>query len=205
MDILRNGGYTMVIGITGGIGTGKSTVLKILKEKHFFHVFEADRMGHEIMKPGMEAHKKIVNFFGTGVLKEDNFIDRKALGEIVFKDEEKLKILNGIIHPAVINDLEARIKRMKEGEPNANFVIEAALLIESGCYKICDSLWYIYSNDETRIERLKRERGYTEEQIRCVMANQLDNKEFMDKTDVTIDNSNSIEETEKQIEKILEF
>lgn len=194
----------MVIGITGGIGTGKSTVLNILNEKYGFHIFEADKIGHEVMKKGMSAYKKIVKAFGNDILNEDGEIDRCKMSDVVFNNKYELEILNNIIHPEVINEIKKRIEAgQKEGINN--FVIEAALLIESGCNLLCDRVWYIYSEDSVRIQRLKNNRGMTEEKILSVIKNQLDYREFANKTDAIIDNSSSMENTCRQIEKLLEF
>ncbi|MDE7433388.1 MAG: dephospho-CoA kinase [Lachnospiraceae bacterium] len=195
----------MIIGITGGIGTGKSTVLKILKEKYGFVVFEADKIGHELMKKGNKTYDKIVKCFGNEILDSELAIDRKALSDIVFHDNEKLNHLNKIIHPAVICEIKSEIEKYKLENKNDKFVIEAALLIESGCDKICDRVWYIYADRPVRIERLIKNRGMSEKQINAVMKNQLEKEEFIKNTDYVIDNSGRIEDTDRQIKKLLEF
>lgn len=195
----------MVIGITGGIGTGKSTVLKLLNEKFGFYVFEADKVGHELMKSGEIVYNKIVETFGNEILDDNNEIDRKAMSELVFSNKEKLEVLNNIVHPEVIAEMVRRMEYESKNHNINNFVIEAALLIESGCNKICDKVWYIYSDDDTRIERLKKGRGMKEEDIKAVMKNQLKYEEFKTGTSYVIDNSLSIENTCLQIEKLLEF
>ena len=100
---------TKIIGVTGGVGAGKSTVLAWLKEKYQARVIEADQVGHEVMKPGTEAYQRILEEFGPSVLLEDGRIDRACLGAIVFSDKEKLQKLNNIIHPAVKQEILARI------------------------------------------------------------------------------------------------
>lgn len=195
----------MVIGITGGIGTGKSTVLKLLNEKFGFYVFEADKVGHELMKSGEIVYNKIVETFGNEILDDNNEIDRKAMSKLVFSNKEKLEVLNNIVHPEVIAEMVRRMEYESKNHNINNFVIEAALLIESGCNKICDKVWYIYSDDDTRIERLKKGRGMKEEDIKAVMKNQLKYEEFKTGTSYVIDNSLSIENTCLQIEKLLEF
>lgn len=195
----------MVIGITGGIGTGKSTVLKLLNEKFGFYVFEADKVGHELMKSGEIVYNKIVETFGKEILDDNNEIDRKAMSKLVFSNKEKLEVLNNIVHPEVIAEMVRRMEYESKNHNINNFVIEAALLIESGCNKICDKVWYIYSDDDTRIERLKKGRGMKEEDIKAVMKNQLKYEEFKTGTSYVIDNSLSIENTCLQIEKLLEF
>lgn len=194
----------MIIGITGGIGTGKSTVLNVLKERYGFIIFEADKIAKEIMKKGCLAYNRIVRHFGKDILAESGEIDNKKMSETVFNDKEKLKLLNDIVHPSVIEEMQNRIKEY-EKEGKDRFVIEAALLIESGCNKICDMVWYIYADEETRIKRLVEGRGMNREQILKVIENQLDTNEFKKNTDAVIDNSKSIEDTIMQVEKLLEF
>lgn len=195
----------MVLGITGGVGTGKSTVLDILKNRYLFHVFEADRIGHEVIKPATFVYKKIVEHFGDEVLKEDGSIDRQKLSKIVFADREELEYLNRLVHPEVINELEERIKRISSSESDACFVIESAILFETELDRMCDKVWYVRSDDEKRIERLRESRGYTDDKIQKIIAQQLNDEEFEAKADATIDNSGSVEETEKQLEKLLEI
>lgn len=193
----------MVIGITGGIGTGKSTVLNLLKEKYGFVIFEADKIGHEIMNKGQKAYNKIVEYFGTDILNSDLTINRRTLSDIVFQDKEKLDMLNKIIHPAVIEKLLSEIEKYRQENGADKFVIEAALLIESGCDKICDCVWYIYAEKEVRMERLMKGRGMTREQIESIMRNQLDKEDFIKNTAAVIDNSGTIESTDRQIEKLI--
>lgn len=193
----------MILGITGGIGNGKSTVLRILQEQYHFVVFEADHIAHELMLPGEKIYDSIVETFGPDILTGDGTIDRMRFGSMVFTDEKKLETLNQIVHSTVIEEISRRIEHIRQEQPDTNFVIEAALLIESGCYKICDRLWFIDSDSEIRRERLKKYRGYTDEKIQQVIANQLKKEEFLKYADDVIDNSFSIEETTAQIEKKL--
>lgn len=194
----------MVIGITGGIGTGKSTVLNIMKERYGFYIFEADKIGHEIMGKGMDVHGQIIEEFGENIVDGNGEINRKLLSQIVFHDKKSLERLNHITHPGVIREIQRRMEIKRENGIE-RFVIEAALLIESGCASICDKIWYIYSEDSVRIERLKHGRGMSEEEISRVMKNQLKYDEFVKKTDAIVDNSFSTENTCLQIEKLLEF
>lgn len=194
----------MVIGITGGIGTGKSTILKILKENYGYIIFEADKIGHKVMNIDGIAYNKIVECFGKEILQKDGMIDRKRMSLIVFNDKSKLEKLNSIVHPAVIEYIEEQIKEnTKRGYEN--FVIEAALLIESGCNKLCDKVWYIYADEDVRIERLMKNRNMTQTEIKNVIKNQMGHKFFMNNTDEMINNSKSFENTLNQVQKLLEF
>ncbi len=193
----------MILGITGGIGNGKSTVVKILQEQYHFTAFEADRIAHELMLPGNKIYDSVVETFGTEILNPDGTIDRMRFGAVVFNDAKKLEQLNQMVHPSVIAEISRRIHQIRQKQPDTDFVIEAALLIESGCYKICDHLWYIDARPEIRRERLKKYRGYTDEKIQQVIANQLKKEEFLKYADAVIDNSLSIGETAAQVEKKL--
>lgn len=191
----------MVIGITGGVGCGKSTVMSILKNEYGFISLEADKIGHGIMKKGQPAYEKIKRHFGRAILDENDEIDRKHLGEIVFANEKELHYLNGIIHPGV----RAEIERVIHQNENQNFAVEAALLLEADYQKMCNQVWYVTADDEVRRKRLKESRGYSDEKIERIQKNQMSRQEFEARTDYTIDNSSTIEETRRQIQKILEF
>lgn len=190
----------MILGITGGIGTGKSTILNILEEYGFI-VIEADKLGHETMGKGQEAYLEIIKKFGRDVLDGEEQIDRVKLGEMAFHEPEVLEKLNEIVHPAVIR----QIKKIINSNQEKNIVIESAILFEAGVNKLCDEVWYIYSDRDARIKRLKKSRGLTEEKIENIMKKQLKEKEFEQKSDVVIDNTTTIENTKSQIEKLLVF
>ena len=194
----------MILGITGGIGTGKSTVLNILKNDFDFIIFEADKVAHELMVPGEPAYKRNVEYFGPGILYENSEINRKILGNIVFHNKEKLELLNSITHNEVINEIKRRISEKQLLGKN-DFVIEAALLIESGCDRLCDVIWLIDAEEKVRMDRLKSGRKMTEEDIKKVMKNQMSSSEYITHCNAVINNNNSIEDTRAQIEKLLEF
>lgn len=193
----------MIIGITGGLGTGKSSVLKILKDRYFFHGFESDKMGHEVMKPGTKVHDGIVSYFGYEILKPDEFIDREKLGDIVFNDKEKLEYLNSLIHPEVIREIKERIERIQVFETDADFAVESALLFESGFDSICDKVWYVHADSESRRKRLKEERGMSDEKIDHIIARQLNEEEYRAKADAVLDNSGSFDNTVSLIKNLL--
>lgn len=192
-----------IIGITGGIGTGKSTVLTLLKEKYNAYIIETDKLAHDLMLPYEAAYLKIVSTFGEKILKEDKTIDRMLLGEIVFQDKEALEKLNNIVHPAVKEYILADIKQKKYENQVSYYVIEAALLIEDGYKEICDELWYIYAETEERIRRLLLGRGGNREKWETVMKNQSDEEYYRKYCDYVIDNGKSMEYTENRINELL--
>lgn len=188
-----------VIGITGGVGAGKSQVLSFLEKTYKAQVFQADEAGHQVMEPGTKAYGQIVDYFGKGILAGDGQIDRRALGALVFSDEKKRKYLNGIIHPAVKALALEEIARAHNEGVCRLFIIEAALLIEDHYEEICDEFWYVYADETVRRERLRISRGYSDEKITAMFESQLTDEEFREHCRVVIDNSGSIEEAYEQI------
>lgn len=191
------------IGITGGVGAGKSTVLGFLETAFQAVVCEADKVAHMLQEPGEVCYEEIIEEFGCSILAKDGKIDRKKLGSIVFLDEKKLQKLNRIIHPQV----KAYIRKKKEEEKVAGtqiFVIEAALLIEDHYEEICDELWYIHTPDEIRRKRLKESRGYSDARIDGIMKNQKSEEQFRKACDVVIENGEDFKETCIQIKEALE-
>lgn len=192
-----------VIGITGGIGCGKSAVMDILEKEYGAAVILADRVGHELMKPGAVNYNNIVACFGNEILDENGIINRKLLGTIVFGDKEKLTALNQITHPNIIKEIKRRIDT-EVSDPDVSFVcLESAILLDTNLYQLCDTIWYIYANEESRIERLMAGRGYTEEYCKTVMAKQEKESAYREKATVIIDNSGCIEESREQVRRIL--
>lgn len=187
-----------IIGITGGIGAGKSEILNYIARQWNAVVVEADEVGYLVMQPGKSCFAPIVELFGPGILKADGTLDRQKIAELVFDDKELLGKLNGIVHPAVKKYIKKAIEREKEHDTDL-FIVEAALLIEDHYDEICDELWYIYADEETRTERLKQNRGYSDEKIREIFSNQLSEEEFSSHCDFEIDNSGDFEDTKRQI------
>lgn len=192
-----------VIGITGGVGSGKSRVLSFLEEKYHAVICQADQVAWKLQEPGETCYEKIVSYFGTGILNVDATIARKKLGQIVFGDETQLLILNGIMHPAVKCEIEKRILRESE-KGTKIFVLEAALLIEEHYDEICDELWYIYTDEQIRRQRLKESRQYDDEKIDAIMASQLTEEMFRKKCKMVIENSGAFEETCVQLDEAIE-
>lgn len=202
---LINANKIIVIGVTGGVGCGKSCVLDFLVEKYGAIVYKSDDIGHTVMEPGTNAYKDIINYFGSEILNADQSINRKTLGSIVFEDEDKLQFLNSIIHPAVEEFIINDIVREYTNQRHRLFVIEAALLIESGYGNFCNELWYIYADTDTRIKRLMNSRNYTKEKCLSIMNNQLSEEEFRSNCDFVVDNKNDFDNTKIQIEKHMNF
>ena len=190
------------IGITGGVGAGKSAILAHLASKPGIRVMLADEIAHDLMQPGTECFQKLKEkFAGEDIYQPDGSLDRAQLATVIFSDDRKREELNAIVHPAV----REYVLQQKETEERAGklflLVLEAALLIEEHYDEICDELWYIYADEETRMERLKQNRGYSEEKCRSIFRNQLSEEEFSNHCDFEIDNSGDFKETKKQIQQ----
>ena len=197
--------HIKVLGITGGVGAGKSTILAYLSGKYQARVIELDKTAHDCMQPGSDCYKKIVDAFGRTILSEDGSIYRPALANIVFTDRKKVEQLNQIVHPAVKTYIKEENKKEEEKGKVPFIVLEAALLLEDHYDEICDEIWYIYVSDDVRMERLARSRGYTPEKIRAVLKNQMSDEEFRRFCQLVIDNSSdNVENTYKQIDKGLD-
>ncbi len=191
----------VVLGITGGVGSGKSRVLYDLKENHDAYIIEADKLAHELMKPGQTIYNQIVKEFGEDILcKEEPYeIDRALLSNIVFNDKDKLKLLDSISHPLVkkyiVEDIESK---RAEGKVKL-FVIEAALLIQDGYASICDEIWYVWVSKEERIKRLMEGRGYTREKCLSMMNSQESDEYYKKYANFTINNEFDYTNSSKQL------
>lgn len=191
-----------VLGITGQVGAGKSTVLAWLQNHCGARVIQADKVGHLLMEPGMECYQPVVETFGKEILAADGCIDRKKLGGIVFADRRRLEQLNAIIHPAVKAWIFREIEK-ERGQGLVPFaVVEAALLLEEHYDQICDSIWYIYAEDAVRRKRLAISRGYTDEKIDHILKNQQKDNVFRELCHFVVDNSGDfVENTVGQLNR----
>ena len=191
-----------VLGITGGVGAGKSTVLGYLADHYGARVIEADRVAHLLQQPGGDCYDAIVNCFGREILFPDGRINREILGKIVYADQKQLKVLNRIVHPAVKTYIIEIIAQERKKGAVPFVTIEAALLLEDGYDQICDEIWYIYADEAARTKRLQSSRGYSPEKIRSVMANQRDEEGYRSGCKLVIDNSSDIvQNTYEQMDK----
>ena len=193
----------MVIGITGGIGSGKSVVTSLLRDKFDAAVIDTDTIGHEIMEIGKSAYKKVVEIFGNKVIAEDGSIDRKKLGSLVFDNRELLCKLNDIIHPAVEAEVDKRIAEFTQ-KKYKYIALETALLIKVRYNRKCDKVWFVYADKDIRLKRLYDNRGIDKEKAGKIFESQNTEEEFRQIADDIIDNSGSEAETEIKIKNILE-
>ncbi|MDE5778109.1 MAG: dephospho-CoA kinase [Lachnospiraceae bacterium] len=191
-----------IIGITGGIGTGKSTILSILKKEPNSFIVEAVTLAHQLMEQGQAAYKKIVDVFGKDILDSNGNINRNVLGKIVFEDVNLLKQLNEIVHPAVKKYILSDIQKKSE-QGFQNYIIEAALLIEDGYKEVCDEIWYVYVEKEERIRRLIKGRGGNRDKWEAVIQNQSSDDYYRQYSDFVIDNGENLTKTEDVVKELL--
>ena len=191
-----------VIGLTGGIGTGKSEVSRLLGTLGA-EVIEADRVGHEAYESGTPGWREVVEAFGVGVLDADGRIDRKRLGGIVFGDEQARERLNAIVHPIVRQLLEERIAGL-EREGARVIVIEVPLLIEaikqqSRWTRMLDEIWVVTAPEEQVVARVRARSGLDETAIRSRIGSQATERERIEHADAVIDNSGSLEGLKRKV------
>lgn len=192
-----------VIGLTGGVGCGKSTVAKTIMENFNAAVLIADNIGFELMKPGQSCYRQIVAAFGEQVLNEDGTLDRKGIAAIVFADEKKLAKLNGIVHPSVRAYINHEVEKLrKEGKKDYVF-IESAIILECGYQDICDEFWYVTAPLNLRVQRLKESRGYSDAKIEAIRNNQKQDEEFKKQCSVIIENDSDMQKIVSRLKLLL--
>lgn len=192
----------ITIGITGGVGCGKSKVLDYIRNNYNCRIILADDIGNKVKEPGESCYQPMIDLFGEDIVDEcspNKSFDKKKIAEKIFADKSLLQRINDIIHPAVLDYfLLEKENEQNKGEIDFLF-LEAALLIECGYKQHVDEMWYIYADKEVRRERLKISRGYSDSKIDGIMSSQLSEEEFRQNSDFVIDNSGSLEETYRQI------
>lgn len=193
------------VGLTGGIGCGKSTVARMMRELGC-HVIDADEISRNLAEPGQSAYQEILAAFGKEILQPDGRLDRAKIAHLVFADASKLSILNKILHPRVIAEEERQLVEIARTEPDAVAVVEAALLIEAGHHKLLERLIVVWCKPEQQIERLTNPRGRAmsrdDAMQRIVAQMPLDEKRRL-ATD-EIDNSGSLAAMQKQVTQLVE-
>lgn len=192
-----------VIGITGGVGSGKSTISKILEDKYHAFLINTDQVAHMLMQKDMISYRLIVDHFGKSILNQDGEIDRGLLGRIVYHNAEKLKLLNSYTHPYVME----HVRKLIQGKIEENLdllCVETALPAEAGLKDFCDQIWYIYAPEDVRKSRLKSDRNYTDQKIDHIFMSQMKDEEYRNVCTYTLNNNGSIDEILHQIEVLLE-
>lgn len=192
---------TLIIGLTGSIASGKSTVSLMFDDLNI-PVIDADKISREVVYPGEKAYEKVVHAFGENILRDDKTLDREKLGSIIFADEEKRKQLNSIVHPAVREKMiEQRDAYVKAGETLV--VLDIPLLFESKLTHFVDKIVVVYVDKEVQLHRLMKRNGYTEEEANQRINSQITVKEKAEKADAIINNNGTKYESYKQLEQLV--
>lgn len=192
-----------IIGITGGVGAGKTQVLSYIGEHYNCRIIRADETAHFLYEKGQACYQALVGLLGERILDENGSIDKKKMAELIFRDKAMLEQVNAIVHPAVKNYILGQISYEKEKKEADYFFIEAALLIEERYDEIADELWYIHTDADIRKRRLAQSRQYSEQKITDIMKGQLNETEFRRHCQRVIVNNGNLEETYQQINRIM--
>lgn len=191
----------MIIGLTGGIASGKSTVANMLRKLQF-PIVDADEVARQVVEPGKPALKEIIAAFGDDIVQENGEMNRQKLGNIIFNDEEKRRTLNGIIHPAIRQEM---MRQREEWLHNGaeTVIMDIPLLFEGNQKHTVDRILVVTVDEAIQLERLMNRNGFTEEEARARISSQLPLSEKVEGADGVIFNNGTIENTEQQLEKIL--
>lgn len=197
----------VLIGITGGVGSGKSAVLDYLTKHYNVRTLMADRVTEQLEKKGGSLYEPILSLLETGSGKSraeltlpDGEINRKEMAKLIFQDGELLSKVNALIHPAVREYIQSEVEKQRSAGAVDAFFLEAALLLECGYKEVVDQMWYIYCDEKERRKRLAASRGYTMEKVDAIMKSQLSEEAFRKGCDLEIDNTGDFEETKKKLD-----
>jgi dephospho-CoA kinase len=191
----------LIVGLTGGVASGKTAVSQVLKEEGAY-IIDADQIARELVEPHRPAWSELIKAFGQEILQEDGSIQRKKLADKVFVDPKQRKLLNQILHPRIKEEMDRRTKEIGEKDPQAIVVIDAPLIIELGDHREMDKLIVVTSTQTQQIERLKdRDRTNTEEALRIVFS-QMPLEEKLKFADYVIRNEGPMEETRKRAKEV---
>lgn len=189
----------MVIAVYGGVGTGKSTVLDILKNAYNADIIKADDIGHELYEPGQEGSTIIAGLTEKAAIDKNGRVDRRVLSELLYNDKDLKKNIEDSIHPLIIAEIKKRVSTSEK----KLIAIEAAIPINNEC-DMLDEIWYVYSSREARIKRLTKDRGYSIKRAELIMDNQLSEDEFKNIATRIIANEGELLELSMQINRALE-
>lgn len=191
----------LVVGLTGGIASGKSVVSEILQDLGAW-VVDADEISREVMVPHTKCWKQVTAYFGKEIVREDLSIDRKMLADRVFSDPEELAKLNSMVHSVIMKQIEERLYKIKEKNPEAIVVIDAALLVETGLYRRCDKLIVVYAREETQLKRLMTRDGMSKNEAQKRISSQLPLKEKVKLADFLIENEGSLKHAREEVVRV---
>ena len=192
----------MIIGITGSIGSGKTTAANLFA-KHGFEVINVDKIYHKLSKPDKLIYKKITAEFGNQILNKDKSINRDKLKKIVFNNSSKLKKLNSITHPLIVAEIKKLIKKIKRKNNNVEIIIDAPLLIEANANDLADKIIVVKCDGKIQVLRLLEKKMYSKSEIKNILKSQMPLKEKLKYADFIVDNNGSLKYLESQVEEII--
>jgi len=193
----------LIVGLTGGVASGKSLVSQVWKEEGAY-LIDADRIARELVQPRAPAWKALVKAFGKEILQEDGSIHRKKLATRVFSNPVEKDLLNRILHPRIKREIDRRIKGIGQKGPKAIVVIDAALLVETGYYRDVDKVVVVTSTKKQQIERLRRREEMDQEMARGIIDSQISGEERIKVADIIIRNEGSRKKTERKAKEVFE-
>ena len=193
----------ILIGLTGGIASGKSTVIQYLRYQGY-PVIDADKLGHKVLEPENPGYRKVLEIFGEGILNKDKTVNRLILGGIVFSDPSKLKSLNEISHPIIAEMVQKEFKSIVSNDSKRIVFLEAALLIEANWYNMCHHIWVVTLETVEAIRRLQKRDGFSESEARSRLESQITAKERLAYADVILRNDGSRKDLLSQTQYALE-
>jgi len=191
----------LIIGLTGGVASGKSTVSQALREEGAY-VIDADQIARELVEPQTPVWHKLIEIFGDEILQKDGSIHRKKLAALVFSHREKRGLLNQLLHPRIKEEIERRLREIGQRDPEALVVVDAALLVETGQYRAMDWLIVVRSSEAQQIERLVQRDGISREEARQVISAQMPLEEKVKVADTVISNDGAIEQTRRMAKEV---
>ncbi len=193
----------LIVGLTGGVASGKSVVSRILKEEGAY-LIDADQIARELVQPRTSAWEELVKVFGKEILQKDGSIHRKQLAAKVFSDPTQRDLLNRTLHPRIKEEMGRRLKAIGQKDPEAIVVIDAPLLVETGNHREMDKVIVVISTEAQQIARLREREGVDQEEARRIMASQMATKEKVKVADFVIRNEGSLEETERRAREVFQ-
>lgn len=193
----------LIVGLTGGVASGKSVVSRILKEEGAY-LIDADQIARELVQPRTSAWEELVKVFGKEILQKDGSIHRKQLAAKVFSDPKQRDLLNRTLHPRIKEEMGRRLKAIGQKDPEAIVVIDAPLLVETGNHREMDKVIVVISTEAQQIARLREREGMDQEEARRIMASQMATEEKVKVADFVIRNEGSLEETERRAREVFQ-
>jgi dephospho-CoA kinase len=191
----------LIVGLTGGIASGKSLVTRVLRDLGA-HIIDADKIVHDLLASGQDACREVVGHFGKEIQLPDGSIDRRKLGDIIFNHPEERAWLNQCIHPRVFEAYNHQVRHLSERQPDAIVIMDAALLIETGYHKHMDRLIVVYADQKDQLKRLMERDRFTREQAMARISSQMPLDEKRKYADYVIENTGTREATEQQTREV---